>query len=485
MACAGLCACAGSDDEGAATPSAGQQVPVSFTTSVSTTASDDDGDAGRVTRATTGLIASLDDLKELGFGVFAYRTGNDAVGSSDYSRNWAGATTNSDYTPIAGTADAYPTPDFMQNQQVYWGNQYQDEATGDWVQHWMYDPPKYWPNSTDNAAPRFISFFAYAPYFSSSDVSTNTSGITGLTGVTVATVDGQEKTDKSPHLYYKVPTRLGDQIDLLWANCIDATRNGNGLITIDGDTHTYQDVPLTFHHALSRLDVYVQRIYDGTVASPYEANDTKIFVGQLQLSAGNTMCAEGRLNLVNGKWTAEPASDFSFTFDTNDMNPWVAGTTEGGESFIRAYELDKWLWKWTDDGQRDDANGEQPTGVIGEERLLNQSTRALMFIPIEGQTITLTPRLKYSFVTRDEALQYDYLTDASGRRFNRQFFDRQAEPIKLTMEQGKYYKLLCHIGVEHISFEVVSVEDWDFPMRFTTTVEATTPETREIDVKEE
>ena len=105
MACAGLCACAGSDDEGASTPSAGQQVPVSFTTSVSTTAADD-GDAGRVTRATTGLIASLDDLKELGFGVFAYRTGNDAVGSSDYSRNWAGATTNSDYTPIAGTADA-------------------------------------------------------------------------------------------------------------------------------------------------------------------------------------------------------------------------------------------------------------------------------------------------------------------------------------------------------------------------------------------
>lgn len=73
-------------------------------------------------------IADIDALKETGFGVTAYYTGQTA---------WA------DYTP--GT-----NGNFMSNQSVTW-----DDAT-----EWTYTPLKYWPNNPDDK----VSFFAYAPY---------------------------------------------------------------------------------------------------------------------------------------------------------------------------------------------------------------------------------------------------------------------------------------------------------------------------------
>jgi hypothetical protein len=44
--------------------------------------------------------------------------------------------------------------------------------------------------------------------------------------------------------------------------------------------------------------------------------------------------------------------------------------------------------------------------------------------------------------------------------------------------------LLIHVGVETVEFEVISIEDWDFPIRYTTDVDDTEDETIEKIVNE-
>lgn len=442
FACALLAGCSGSDEGGGATADSG--APVAFTTGV---------DATRST-----FIDDLAALQALpnGFAVFAYNT---------ESVLWE--------TAIVGkSGSTYPTPDFMYNQPVRW-----ELAYGTTEEDWHYTPLKYWPNTTNNATPyRYISFFAYAPYQE-----------TGL----------PSESDKEPHIDYSLGD-VGSQVDLIYANCIDATRNGYGLIVYDGATSTYQKVPLTFHHALSAIDIYVQREYDGTLTSPapYEADDTKIFVGKLQLTLGAGTTIGGKFNLYTGLWDSPSKEDSkTITFSNSDMMEWVRGTTATGASDIRVYELDKWDTQWKTDGTAynellDDTKPGDLTGsgVIDVPRRLVDATKTLLLIP---QTLTLTPSLDYSFVTRDDHLEFDYLTDTQGagggneRRYARIFHQNQeGNSIQLPLEAGKRYHLLLHISAEHVSFEVMSVEDWDFPLRFTTSVEDYEKETKEHTVNE-
>ena len=403
-----------------------------------------------VTRAT---IDNVEDLKELteGFGMFGYLTDGD---------NWA--------TAISGkTAATYPAPDFMNNQPVIW-----QMAYGSTEEDWRYEPLKYWPNSTNNATPRYISFFAYAPY--------QTTGI-------------PDESDKTPHVEYTLGDAPGSQTDLLYANCRNATRNGNGLITYDGTTAIYQRVPLTFHHALASLDIYVEREYDNTTSTPapYEADDTKIFIGEVKFSTGTGTTTKGKLNLDTGEWTATETGTKTFIYSNSDMTDWVRGTTESGTSDIRVYELDKWLTQWKADGTAYNPIVDNPedsvssiSGVIEVPRQLTSAAKTLILFP---QTdLTLTPTVSYSFVTRDDNLEFGYLTDTEGsRRFSRIFHeDQEGNTIKITLEAGKRYHLLLRISAEHVSLQVMGVEDWDFPLRFTTSVEDYEEETKEHTVNE-
>lgn len=81
------------------------------------------------------LIESESALRGAGFGVFAYYTGATAWESAKESA----------------------TPNFMYNQQVRYSS------------GWTYTPVKYWPNADGEK----VSFFAYAPYTSSSIFSSN------------------------------------------------------------------------------------------------------------------------------------------------------------------------------------------------------------------------------------------------------------------------------------------------------------------------
>ena len=81
--------------------------------------------------------------------------------------------------------------------------------------------------------------------------------------------------------------------------------------------------------------------------------------------------------------------------------------------------------------------------------------------------VTLIPKLTYSMVVRDDALMVNYFTDSEGHKYSRIVNEVEGNSVTLDLEAGKRYTLLIRIGVEHVSFELVSVVDWDFPMRFT------------------
>lgn len=365
---------------------------------------------------TRASIDNLDALKMTGFSVFAYFTD---------ASEWDVATSG-----LLSDDEDYPTPDLMFNQPVRWQLLYVTPG-GENMEGWQYAPLKYWPNYTNNslARKRYVSFFAYAPY----------------------TEEGlPDATDKSPHINFTLGAP-GTQTDLIYASCIDATRNGNGLIEVSGSDATYQNVPLRFEHALSFLDIYVQRLYDEDTFSGRtpEGETTKLFVNQLSFTASPALASAGRLSLTDGSWTTTATSAAAHTYDYTMFDDHLSGTTD--PALVASQELNKWAL----DGY----------GVDDRERQLVPASKAIMLIP---QTITLTPTLTYSLVTQDNTLALSTLTDDSGNKYTRMVTEATGNPVSISLKSGKRYKLIIRIGVEHISFEVVSVEDWDFPMRFTT-----------------
>ncbi len=394
----------------------------------------------RSTRGTTGIISDLTAVPE-GFGVIAYLTD---------AQTWSAAKgVISDFT----TSGAYPRPDFMYDQPVTWNST---------LSRWGYSPMKYWPNSTNNATPRYVSFFAYAPFVEGTVI--NSAEGTGVTGMTWAD-------DLRPHVIYTVDEAGTNPVDLLWACKTDATRNGQGLIYFEDETEKWQAVQLDFKHALSCVDVYVQRVYDEPTYSgkaPANENITKLFMQELILTATNTtslgLFKKGRLSLEDGTWSsfadannggveAWQAGEASLIFPTTAFVDNVAGADAASDDAdeIRNQELEKW--------------GVTGTGVNETEKLLFKAG-SIMLIPQTAE-LTITPKIKYSMVTRgDEGdLVYSPLVDAAGNHYSRVLNSVTGNDIKIRLEQAKRYKLVIRIGVERVLFEVESVEDWDFPIR--------------------
>lgn len=459
-----LCSCSEQPaDEAAPTPVS--DAPVTFGIKAVDTRSGHQGEMNLDVLKATGV----------GFGVYGYYTGTDT---------WATAATGS------------TVPDFMYNQYV----ECNDVPTGEYdlagnalsVEQWTYDPVKYWPNGEGTAndetgtglTPHHVSFFAYAPHVDlditdlsvKNDPTTDpTSGIIAINGSAMPAKGGL----RAPTVDYKLSTTSAN-VDLLWATPQKDLAKQKVAERVD----------FTFHHALASLCVMVQRVYDeplpGTGLHPDNDADTKLFVSSLTLSG--RFHTEGRLRLDDGTWTDLSDATFSpsaqptaaFSFGSNDINTLISGTLSAETSIIQDAELDKWGRKWTDNGGALtlDENGSILPGVTEEPRLLHRNTSGILFIPQSG--VSLTPTLTYSFVTRDDALELDYLEDSgigfdrpTVHRYSRITMNATGDPIDLgTLEGGKRYVLLCLIGVEHVSFQVVSVEDWDFPMRYTTGVSA-------------
>ena len=433
-----LAACSSSDEDNTAL-FIEEPAAVSFSTDVN----------AATTRATIGSIDNLDALKASGdgFGVFAYLTDAD---------NWAGA-----LTADADLSDFNKF--FMYNQQVTWGVQYVendgDADPSNDVRHydWVYYPLKYWPNSTDNATNRYISFYAYAPYVAEG-------GSDGITGFT-------DSSDKLPHIVYEIAGG-NEQVDLLYANCIDAKRNGNGLIEVSTSgtpavtTLTYQKVPLTFKHALAAIDIYVQRVFDEPVYTgnnPAHADDTKIYISELELASAvdgeDGLQTGGRLNLQTGEWTSvgdtwTSATDKKLNYTESMFDDYVKGTSSDDPLVIRDTELGKF--------------GED-SGIDEEERILIKNAMPQVFLP---RQVTLIPKISYSMVTKDNDLAIGYYTDLEGNKYARIVNEVVGNSMTIDFQAGKRYKMLIRIGVEHVTFEVTNIIDWDFPLRYNPSVVA-------------
>jgi len=297
----------------------------------------------------------------------------------------------------------------------------------------------------------------------------NTTGGSGVTGMTW-------DSDLRPHVIYTVD-ETGNSTDLLWASYTDATRNGQGLIYFENATERWQAVPLQFRHALACLDVYVQRVYDEPTYSGKvpDKKATKFFVQQLVLTDNSTtkgLFRKGRLDLADGSWgTFKDASDpehviddfwaeaaknpLSLTYPSTAFADNVAGTLSGDPDDIREQELNKW--------------GVDGLGVDEQERLLFKAG-SVMLIP-QASALTITPTLSYSMVTRaDEGgLVYSPLTDSEGHHYNRIDNTVTGNTFSLKLEAAKRYKLVIRIGVEHVTFVVAGIDDWDFPIRLRNT----------------
>lgn len=484
-ACAALLtACSGSDGDSGDDDYAGENGPVavSFATEV----------AREQTRATTGLIYNLAGLKAMGegFGVFAYLTDNQT-----FKEKFPTSPASEEPSKLP---TAYATFDnfFMQNQQVTWGVQYVD-GVDERHYDWVYSPLKYWPNSTDNATARNISFFAYAPH-------------TATTGGTAGVVNFTRSEDRSPHVIYKIG-EANEQVDLLWANCIDATRNGRGLITADASplpAANFQKVPLQFKHALSAVNFYVQRVYDEpayTGKVPSVLLYPTIYISKLELTSAapafgkNALQTSGKLSLIDGTWdddgtwVGKDDDDVTLTYDERQLNDTIRGTTDDREEYIRDIELDKWKWildtKNTPGDTTDDVWVDATTitpaelaaepnrwksayGLSEVERNLIKNNVPQMLLP---RKVTLIPTLTYSMVVRDDALVLrddtttpvtGYMTDTEGHKYSRIVNTVKGNSLTLDLVAGKRYTVLIRVSAQHVSFELVSVVDWDFPMRY-------------------
>ena len=167
------------------------------------------------------------------------------------------------------------------------------------------------------------------------------------------------------------------------------------------------------------------------------------------------------------------------------INDTIRGTANTTEEFIRDIELDKWKWildtkntnttkddVWVDattiseDDLTKDENKNRWKSAYGlseEERHFFRNSYTQVFIP---RKVTLIPTLTYSMVVRDDNLQLNYLTDNDGHRYNRILNEVEGNSVTLDLVAGKRYTLLIRVGVEHITFELLQITDWDFPMRF-------------------
>lgn len=205
---------------------------------------------------TRSLIESESALREADFGVFAYYTGATA---------WESAKTSA-------------TPNFMYNQQVTWSSD-----------HWTYTPVKYWPNdnnpadntgATGSQTHSYVSFFAYAPYTSSSIFSSNSA-----TG--------------GPTISY---TWAADA-DLLYASQIDRYKydrndaNDNGRV---GDV-----VSFTFRHALVYIEHLKVRLQENT--------DRTVTLKSLRIGYKTS----GTFDLGNAEWTLTLGSGSRIIRDTD------------------------------------------------------------------------------------------------------------------------------------------------------------------------
>ena len=378
------------------------------------------------TKATYGT-QTITTLQTDGFGVLAYYTDN-------------------------GVYSASATPNFMYNTKVS-------------TDSWTYTPIKYWPNeygSTANSETRVdkLSFFAYAPWIDVTVGADNSlaktpfyptadQGITKISGNAAA---------GDPLVYFTVPTKGSQQIDLLWGvAAADATTDavsGSNSITaglplkdlikqqVDGK------VKFNFKHALAKLDFKVQAIVDDDVtAGNAVAANTKIFVRKVEvIGKFNTA---GVLNLNNtdaneAKWQAP----FTTNAGTDPIYIFNDGKNNSDDKTADASESADIADAFVDGA-----------GVTNVAQKLLKAGNEFLIIPTNLTANPLKVKVTYDVETADPNLA-GKLTDGTTSGIKVKNVITTATPIALNFQNGYVYTIVLKLGMTSVKMDA-EITAWD------------------------
>lgn len=324
-----------------------------------------------------GTVAEL--AAQGGFGVFAYYTANDNFSNS-------------------------AKPNFMWNQAV---------TSSDDGNNWTYTPIKYWPNNDSNTANNsatwvdHVSFFAYAPVVTATDKTTgataNTVGITAVTG---------NDTAGDPKVTYVVAEDPSQSVDFLYNNTahLDMTKQGVGA-----------KVDFNFQHALTRLGIIVQGVFDKTSAPSADDVDgnTKIYIESLNITTTANIAKKGVFNLNTKTW----------------------GSKEGTATLAIGSNIPDEL-KSPNDGVT-----KEETSLIKKDA--NNNDQYFMFIP-DAAAQEYNFNIVYKVITTDENLS----TGSS------EITNNITKKASIKFEAGKAYTIKLELGMTTVKMSA-SVQNWN------------------------
>lgn len=208
--------------------------------------------SGVSTRATTPYynIETVNDLRQTGFGVIAYTTGE-----TDYA---AGQTKY--------------LPNFMYNQRVTY-----DPVSS----AWGYAPLVYWPEGK-------TSFFAYAPY--QQDASERLTAMNGSNSF-----PGGNSYKGDPTVTYSVAEDPTKSVDLLWAT------NTEGLPWLNQVKPTVSSrLTFYFRHALAKVNLQAEYVVEkGTEEDSKAAANTLVLIDSIYVEGDEYLPSTATLSLDN------------------------------------------------------------------------------------------------------------------------------------------------------------------------------------------
>ena len=408
-------------------------------------------------------------LHKTGFSVFAQYTEGDTY----------------QHTALASGQKAY---NFMWNQEVTWNGALSDSH----VTKWTYSPVKYWPNdnqpaddqdndsgnnpATGSRQHSYVSFFAYAPYVSATELPSTPvpdadNGIVAMTGNDV--VAGNSK------LTYRLPESLRptESIDLLWSMQPNRYKT-------DGGGYTSGKVEFQFIHALSKLNILARGVFDHVTpddtSAPYPSTrdgNTKILIESVEILSP-TFYREAEMLLApqSGDGTAEhpyatvpvwqnrAKSLTSLNLSGTDISMSLLYSGNPADVDDAAAALERF------DGL--------PAGVVDADNVLlaeGNTSRLVMPTAVEEP---LQVRVVYYVITYDERLTLN-----SPKYFSIVKNDiTQSTSTRLKFEPNKIYTLRLLLGLTTVKFDV-SVGDWAVPIMLNPVVRDPDIDTRELVVQ--
>lgn len=457
-AAAALFAACSSDDGIAEQQQAKQQaeqVPVNF--------------SAYVNRGTTraGLTGDMENttasLQTSGFGVFAYYTNAD-----NYDQTF--------------------TPNFMYNQRVTYGT------------NWEYEPVKYWPNEFGTGAQSDdvdkVSFFAYAPYVtvntSSGKVQTpDPATYTADDGENTMGIVGMKRNNATgdPMIKYISTFYTDEQVDLVWGTVADgsdtwakknsATPQGFGKfmpwlnVEHPSGTAGNQRVKFDFKHGLARLNVTVDTKVDADATTKDLTDGSKVFIRSVTFEGFDT---KGALNLNNTAAGKALWYNFNCEDELNNGNEVTIkdGRKDGKEGITEATKeyaainptfVQNAVWDGTEDGVTKTA-----ANLFCTSAKATPAADAPIYVIPNGDKLKVT--IEYDVLTKDANLAGKLNDGQTPGSVVKNVITRYISTAQdtngwgttdatnpLILENGQKYLVKLHLGLNSVQFDAM-VSPW-------------------------